>query len=90
MSDPFPERPPSDPQRDGIYRTILWVLVIDVVFGVLLTIAGQTVFNSPTLSRVGFGLALLGALLYAFFRWLGVREKKRQQGVPFEKNEPEA
>lgn len=66
--------------KDGIYRTILWVLVIDIVAGVLLAIAGETVLHSPALNRLGAALALIGAALYVVFRILGAREARRQAG----------
>ena len=70
------ETPPLP--RDGIYRTILWVLVIDIVAGALLAIAGETLFHNPALSQLGTALALIGAALYVVFRVLGAREARRQ------------
>ncbi len=66
--------------KDGIYRTILWVLVIDIVAGVLLAILGETLLNSPTLNQLGAALALVGAALYVVFRILGAREARRRSG----------
>lgn len=63
---------------EGIYRTILWVLVGTVVAGAVLSIAGETVLNNPGLSRLGAGIALVGGAIYAFFRWLGRREARRR------------
>ena len=70
------ETPPLP--KDGIYRTILWVLGIDIVAGVLLAIAGETLFHSPALSNLGTALALIGAVLYLVFRLLGAREARRR------------
>ena len=70
------ETPPLP--RDGIYRTILWVLVIDIVIGALLAIAGETLFHNPALNELGAALALIGAALYVVFRFLGAREARRQ------------
>ena len=78
MADATPPDPRSNPGRDGIYRTILWVLVIDVMIGAVLTITGESLFGSPALSQVGFGLAIVGAVLYFFFRWLGAKQAKRR------------
>ena len=80
MTGPSSNGPTSHPERDGIYRIILWVLVADVILGAVLTIAGETVLGNPVLSRVGFGMAIIGAVLYFFFRWLGAREAKRRRG----------
>lgn len=69
--------PPPLPQ-DGIYRTILWALVLTVVSGALVAIAGDTVYHDPAMSRVGTGAALIGAALYVLFRFLGAREAMRR------------
>lgn len=82
MIDPTSDVPPSDPRRDGIYRTILWVLVANVMLGAVLTVAGESFLNNPALSRVGFGMAIIGAVLYAVFRWLGAKEANRRRQKP--------
>lgn len=64
--------------RDGVYRAILWVLVGSVMFGALLAIAGQTLFQNPDLSRFGGLVVLVTGGIYAAFRWLGWREAKRE------------
>ncbi len=64
--------------QDGIYRTILLVLVIDIVAGALLAVAGESLFQRPELSTLGTALALIGAALYVFFRLLGARQAKRE------------
>jgi hypothetical protein len=66
--------------QDGIYRTILMVLVIDIVAGALLAVAGESLFQRPALSDLGTALALIGAALYVFFRFLGARQAKREAG----------
>ena len=75
----MPDGSAPRPERDGIYRTILWVLVADVMLGAVLTVAGESVLNSPALSRIGFGMAIVGAALYVFFRWLGAKEARRRR-----------
>ena len=60
-------------KRDGIYTAILWVLVLSIVVGAVLTIAGERIFGRPDVSDFGFYMALLCAALYAFFRVLGRR-----------------
>lgn len=64
--------------QDGIYRTILLVLVVDIVAGTLLALAGDSLFQRPALSTLGTALALIGAALYVFFRFLGARQAKRE------------
>ncbi len=69
---------------DGIYRAILWALVLPVRAGAVVAILGQTLAQDPVMMRVGTGIAFLGGIVYAFFRWLGTRHAKRggQGGTP--------
>jgi hypothetical protein len=60
-------------KRDGIYTAILWVLVLSVVVGAVLTVAGEQIFGRREVSDFGFYMALLCAALYVFFRLLGRR-----------------
>lgn len=64
--------------EEGIYRAILLVMVATVVLGVLLAIAGETLWHDPAIGRLGAAMALIGAAIYAFFRWLGIREARRR------------
>jgi uncharacterized protein YjeT (DUF2065 family) len=73
-----PSRPPVRP-GDGIYRTILWVMVVTVVLGALLAIVGETQLQDPALRRLGMATAVIGAAIYAFFRVLGAREARRRR-----------
>ena len=75
---------PGPLSDDGIYRAILWALVLTVVAGAVVAILGQTLAQDPVMARVGTGAAFLGGLVYAFFRWLGTRHAKRngQGGTP--------
>jgi hypothetical protein len=63
---------------DGIYRAILIVLVATIVIGALVAVAGDTVLENPAMEQVGTGAALIGAVLYIFFRVLGAREARRR------------
>ena len=72
------ERPPLP--DDGLYRTILWVIVLTIVAGAIVTIGGQTVWQDPEISNFGAIVALVGGALYVVFRWLGMREAKRRAG----------
>jgi uncharacterized membrane protein YvlD (DUF360 family) len=65
--------------NSGIYRLILWLMVATVVCGVILAIAAGTLVQDPALGRFGTGMALIGAAIYGFFRWLGAREARHQQ-----------
>lgn len=60
--------------NDGVYRAILWVLVLTVVAGVVFAIVGKTALRDPVMVRVGTGVALVAGAIYAFFRRLGARQ----------------
>ncbi len=60
--------------NDGVYRAILWVLVLTVVAGVVFAIVGETVLRDPVMVRVGTGVGLVAGAIYAFFRRLGARQ----------------
>ncbi len=66
--------------RDGIYRAILWVLVLTVVAGAALAILGATAARDPIMVRVGAGVALVAGVIYAFFRRLGAKQNKPRAG----------
>ena len=72
--------PPKPQPGDGIYRTILWVMVATVLLGAFLAIAGETVLHDPDISLFGAIVALIGGAIYAVFRVLGARETKRRAG----------
>ncbi|HLS68400.1 MAG TPA: hypothetical protein VK035_03585 [Kiloniellales bacterium] len=65
--------------QDGIYRAILLLMIANVVIGVGLMLLGGELWDSPAISRAGFWLAIVSALLYLFFRWLGRREVRRRR-----------
>ncbi|MHA1599346.1 MAG: hypothetical protein ACTSW2_00855 [Alphaproteobacteria bacterium] len=68
--------------NEGIYRLILLLMVAAIVCGAILAIAGETVAQNQALSRLGTGMALIGGVIYAFFRWLGIREASRHTRQP--------
>ncbi len=80
----MPQVPKLQPLKlqpgDGIYRTILWVMVATVLLGTFLAIAGETVLHDPDNSLFGAFVALIGGAIYAAFRMLGAREAKRRAG----------
>ncbi len=68
---------PDDKDRlpnDGVYRAILWALVVTVMAGAVFAILGETVLHDPVMVRVGAGAALVAGAIYAFFRRLGTRQ----------------
>ncbi|MGF1608042.1 MAG: hypothetical protein ACFCUQ_01505 [Kiloniellales bacterium] len=68
-SPPFPD--------DPIYRAILFVLVLSVLAGALLALAGEAWFYDRGISRLGGWIAVVCGALYFFFRWLGRRAALR-------------
>ena len=66
------------PPNDGIYRAILLVLVLSVVAGAAITLAGQFVWQRPDISELGAWIALVSGAIYLVFRWLGAREARRR------------
>ncbi len=73
----FVKTVPDDEDRlpnDGVYRAILWALVLTVVAGAVFAILGETVLRDPVMVRVGTGAALIAGAIYAFFRRLGARQ----------------
>jgi hypothetical protein len=75
----FPMRRDTPPfPQDGIFRVILFVLVLSVLAGALLALAGEAWFHDPAFSRLGGWIAVVCGALYFFFRWLGRREMRRR------------
>ena len=69
---------PADP-NDGIYRTILMVLVASVFAGAILALLGDLYFHNEALKLVGVGTVILAGAIYFFFRFLGRREAARRR-----------
>jgi hypothetical protein len=74
---PAPQGQPEGPD-DPIYRTILLVLVLSVLAGAALALVGELLYRSEAAGRAGTGIALVSALIYFVFRWLGRREARRK------------
>ena len=77
MSD---SKPGGSPERDGIYRAIIALMLANVFVGGLLIILGEAYFRNPEITKFGFILGLVGAVLYLVFRWLAARAAERGQG----------
>ncbi len=69
--NPFPE--------DTIFRGILIVLVVSILFGALLAVAGESYFGNPAVSRFGVGVVVVCGAIYFVFRLLGRREARRRK-----------
>ncbi len=66
--------------QEGIYRAILWALVLTVVAGASFAILGETAAHDPVMVRVGAAVALVAGIIYAFFRRLGAKQSQRRGG----------
>ncbi len=66
---------------DRIYQAILIVLVVSLLIGAVLALAGDMVWHNPALSQGGTWLVFASGAAYLFFRILGAREaRKRSRG----------
>jgi hypothetical protein len=64
--------------QNGIYRAILWILVLTVIAGAIFAILGETLAHDPVMVRVGAAVALVAGAIYAFFRRLGAKANERR------------
>lgn len=67
----------TDPRQDRIFQTIQIVFLLDILLGIALAAAGRWVLDEPIIAWTGIGLAIVGFVLLAFFRFLGRRAAER-------------
>ena len=77
------------PPNDGIYRAILLVLILSVVAGGAIALAGRFVWQRPDIGELGTWIVLVSGAIYLVFRWLGVREARRRAQAADEGGEEE-
>lgn len=65
MKRPWPD--------DPLYRAILALLALDAVGGAILMLLAHFRVVDPALGEIGFGLGLLGGLLFLLLRRLAAR-----------------
>lgn len=66
---------------DGIYRTILLVLIGSILVGGAMALVGELVYHDEAISHFGGWVVVICGVLYFVFRWLGHREAvKRAAG----------
>lgn len=68
---------PGRPQS-GIYLTIMFIMVLNVVLGAGLALVADLVLQNQALKLFGVGLAVVAGLGYLLFRLLGRAELKRR------------
>lgn len=79
------EKTPPLPD-DGIYRAILVVLVISLMIGAAMSLAGELVWHNEAISQTGGWIAVISGAAYFVFRWLGRREAKRRAQRPADRH----
>ncbi len=62
--------------------------MITVVAGGAITLAGEYLYHSEAMIRVGTGAVLTGGVIYFFFRWLGRREARRRKAAGLDRERP--
>lgn len=73
----MPRETPPLPD-DALYRAILIVLVVSLLIGAVLALAGDLVWHSPGLSQAGTWLVAASGGAYVFFRILGARAARKR------------
>lgn len=63
---------------DGIYRTVLLVLVLSILAGAAIALAGEVLWHREDLTQLGTWIALVCGGIYLVFRVLGAREARRR------------
>lgn len=64
--------------KSGIYLTIMFLMVTNVVLGFVLMLLADYVWQNDALRLFGLGLAVVGGLGYLIFRLLGRGEVRRR------------
>lgn len=80
----FPEMSPNapPPSRDSVYRMIQWVMLSDVLIGMVLIAVGAFVMDEPAFAVVGVGLAIIGFVLFFVFRALARKASAPSRNGP--------
>jgi len=74
------------PDRDAIYRLIQWVMLSDVLIGIVLMAVGAFILDARAMVIAGAGLAVIGAAMFFFFRLLARRA--RDTATPSPRSSP--
>jgi hypothetical protein len=68
---------PSDPRRDGVYKVIRLVALMDVVIGLAVLILGGAVLGTTDYRYLGLGMAIAGGGVFVFFTRLAAQAARR-------------
>ena len=67
---------------DAVNRLIQWIMLSDVLIGIVLVGLGAFVLDIDALVIAGVGLAVIGFAGFLFFRMLGRRHDAADPSVP--------
>lgn len=71
----------SDPRKDGIYKAIQILFVIDILLGLGLAAVGYWGLEQRNIAAAGIILAGIGVVLWIFFRILGGTAARRSRDL---------
>jgi hypothetical protein len=74
----MPDKTPTPPSREPIYRTIRLLLLFDLLLGLVLLVVAGPLWGLPSLQIAGGILALIGGGLYLFFGRLAARARRKE------------
>ena len=77
MSESNGARVSTTPSRDPIYRTIVGLLIADVVMGLGLAVFAEAVLDIRPIAYLGLTMAVLGFAILAFYIAIGRRADRR-------------
>ena len=66
----------TDPGKDGIYRFIRVVAVLDFLVGLGFLFLGPSLLGTNDFFYLGLGLAVVGAFIFIFFTVLAARARR--------------
>lgn len=67
---------------DAVNRLIQWIMLSDVLLGIVLVALGAFVLDIDALVIAGAGLAVIGFAGFLFFRMLGRRQGNTNPSAP--------
>jgi len=67
----------GDPQKSGIYRMIRLIAVVDFLVGLAFIFLAPPLLGTSDYFGLGLGLAIVGAVVFAFFTYLAAQASRR-------------
>lgn len=75
--DAEPKTAEAPPTRDPMYRAVVGLLIVDVVFGLGLAVFAEAVLEIRQIALLGLAMALLGIAILAFYVAVGRQSDRR-------------